>query len=62
MADELRPNLKHSVTNRVRDPEGNVLSEMRAEIGIEAESARPDWLAGMPIHVVHGAPPGAEPT
>ena len=87
---EFDEDVKHAVTNRVRGPNGDVLTELRGEIAVAAESARPDWVAGvilpavaqfeavvegtymiefdvagvtsaLPIHVVHGLPPGAQP-
>lgn len=88
MADELDESIKHAVTNRVRDPAGNVLTEAKGELAVGVEAAREDWLTGItlpavatfevaaegtymievevddashsiPIHVVHGLPPGA---
>lgn len=88
MVEELDPDIKHSVTNRIRDPQGEVVGEATGEMAVGGESARPEWLAGitlpfvvafeateegtyaiefsvddasksLPIHVVHGRPPGA---
>jgi hypothetical protein len=91
MAEELGPDEKHTATSRVRDPSGDVLTEVGGEFAMEVEAASTDWLAGfivpvvvqfeaaeegsymieqdvdeasasLPIHVVHGLPPGmAEP-
>jgi hypothetical protein len=87
MAEELDPDQPHQLTNRVRDPHGEVIGEATGDLRIGAESARPEWLAGimanavvqflaaeegtytielvvdeaskeLPIHVVHGLPPG----
>jgi hypothetical protein len=90
VAEELGAGEQHSSTNRVRDPRGDVLSEVNGEFTIDTEAARPEWLAGfivgtvvqfevaeegtytiehavgdasasLPIHVVHGLPPGVQP-
>lgn len=91
MAEELGPDVEHTSTNRVRDPHGEVVSEVTAEFAMGGgEAARPDWLTGimvatavvleateegtytvehevdgssipLPIHIVHGLPPGVEP-
>lgn len=90
MAEELEPGVQHVAVNRVKDPRGEVMSEIRGEFSVAGESARPDWLAGimlasvvqfeateegtytiehvvdqssasLPIHVVHGMPPRAQP-
>ncbi len=87
LAEELNPDINHSVTNRIRDPLGAVVGEATGEMAIGSESARPEWLTGitlpfvvvfdatqegtytiefsvddaskaLPIHVVHGTPPG----
>lgn len=89
MQEELDEAVPHSGMNRVRDPRGNVLSDIGGEFAVGGESARPEWLTGimlgtvvqfeateegtytiehvvdessasLPIHVVHGAPPGVE--
>jgi hypothetical protein len=88
MSEELN-NEKHTATNRVRDPNGNIISEVTGEFGVSGEG-NPDWLTGIllpsvlqfeasdegtytiehvidqsdaqvPIHIVHGLPPGVEP-
>ncbi len=80
---------EHAVANRVRDPHGELISEVIGQLAIAGEAARPEWLTGitlasvvqfdvteegtytlehviddvtaaLPIHVVHGLPPGAE--
>ena len=87
MAEELGPDQKHTASRRVRDPSGNVVSEVGGELAAAGEAARPEWLAGimlaasvqfeateegaymleqlvdnasteLPIHIVHGLPPG----
>jgi hypothetical protein len=89
MAEELDPDQTHTATNRVRDPRGEVVSEMGGELKVGGESAQPEWLTGimlasvvqfeateegaytiehaidetsasLPIHIVHGPPPGVE--
>lgn len=89
MDEELGSDQQHVLVNRVRDPRGDTIGEARMEFAVEAQSARPEWLAGMllthvvrfeateegtytveyavdaaekslPIHVVHGLPPGVE--
>lgn len=89
-AEELDENVQHNAINRVRDPRGELVSEVGGEFAMGGgESARPDWLTGiilpslvqievteegtytieheldgssksLPIHIVHGLPPGAE--
>jgi hypothetical protein len=46
MAEELGPDQKHTATSRVRDPQGEPVSEVSGEFAIEVEAARPEWLAG----------------
>ncbi len=87
MADELSTDVKHHAVNRVRDPRGEVLSEVGGEFAMEGGEPDSDWLTGimvssivqievteegtftiehevdgssksLPIHVVHGQPPG----
>ncbi len=82
---------EHQVTNRVRDPHGELVSEVIGQLAIAGGAARPEWLTGitlasvvqfdvteegtytlehviddataaLPIHVVHGLPPGVEVT
>jgi hypothetical protein len=79
----------HTATNRVRDPRGDVISEVGGPFKVDGEPANQDWLQGiiittiaqfevteegayaiefevddstqsLPIHVVHGPPPGTE--
>jgi hypothetical protein len=90
MADELGEAVQHTAVNRVRDPRGEVVSEVGGEFAMGGgDAARPDWLTGimvnslvqlevteegtytiehevdgsvesLPIHIVHGPPPGTE--
>lgn len=92
MADELSHDVAHQVKNVVRDPQGDVLSEISGEFRVSSgEEARHDWLTGimvstvvqfeaaaegsytiehlvddasssLPIHVIHGLPPGISPS
>ena len=47
MAEEVEQGKKHAMTNRVRDPRGEVLSEVGGEFSVSAEAANPDWLSGI---------------
>lgn len=47
MHDEIGPGMKHSIANRVRDPQGDVIGEGSGELEVTGESARPEWLAGI---------------
>lgn len=87
--DELTADQEHTASSRVKNPDGEVISEVTGSFQIELHSAKPGWLAGMivpavvqfeaaeegtytveqtvdsasysvPLHIVHGAPPGAE--
>lgn len=89
-ADELDPDEEHTTTNRVRNPQGEVISELGGPFSVGVESPNPDWLTGfivplamqfevteegayqieievdqastsLPIHVIHGLPPGMDP-
>jgi uncharacterized protein DUF6941 len=47
-ADELDENVQHHTINRVRDPSGELVSEVGGEFAMGGgESARPGWLTGM---------------
>jgi hypothetical protein len=90
LAEEFTPDQRHTTATRIKNPAGEILSEMKGEFAIGAESPRPDFLAGvtipavvrfdvsgegsyaieyefgdawtsLPIHVVHGLPPGVDP-
>jgi hypothetical protein len=88
MPEELEAGDEHAITNVIRDPTGEQVGEMTAQLEIQADVQRPDWLVGLtlpmivqfdalqegtytievgidgashalPIHVVHGLPPGS---
>jgi hypothetical protein len=92
MADELLPGNPHTMAERIRDPNGEVIHEIEGELGavVQGEVLNPEWLQGIaipagaqfpadvegtytvthvidqsehsvPLHVVHGFPPGFEP-
>jgi hypothetical protein len=90
LAEEFTPDQQHPTATRIKDPRGETLSEMAGTFAIGAQSARPEFLAGitlpaalqfevaeegsyaiecefggasksLPLHVVQGLPPGAEP-
>jgi hypothetical protein len=52
MAEELEPAHQHRATNRVRDPRGELLSEVGGEFSVGAEAPQPDWLNGLIVSVV----------
>jgi hypothetical protein len=89
MAEELGEDQQHEATNRIKDPRGEVISEVGGQFTVGGETQRPEWLTGimlstvvqlevaeegtftiehvvdgnsvfLPIHVVHGPPPGVE--
>lgn len=49
MAEEIEQGekQKHAMTNRVRDPRGDVLSEMGGKFSVSAVATNPDWLTGI---------------
>jgi hypothetical protein len=78
------------VLNRLRDPRGDLMSEVGGSLAVGGTARNPDWLSGimivsviqfeaaeegtytieivvdeseksLPIHVVHGLPPGISP-
>jgi hypothetical protein len=51
LPDEFTLDQKHPTTTRIKDPSGNTLSEMSGEFSVNADSARPDYLAGVTIPV-----------
>jgi hypothetical protein len=90
LAEEFEEGVAHKAVNRVRDPAGELLSEVEGELTVSSEAPNRDWLNGVifptvvefeaieegtymiehaidetsaavPIHVVHGPPPGVEP-
>jgi hypothetical protein len=48
-SEELEEARGHSAINRVRDPRGDLLSEVTGEISVAGESARPEWLTGIMV-------------
>jgi hypothetical protein len=54
LPEEFDPAVQRAFANRVRDPHGEVIGEVRGEIGIGAESARADWLAGASLPMAIG--------
>ena len=51
-ADELEQNEPHPVAHRIRDPRGDVVSEVAGEVSFQGASARPEWLAGIVLGTV----------
>ena len=47
--EELAAAEPHTAVNRIRNPEGDVLEEVRGEIVMSGTAARPDWLVGKTI-------------
>ena len=46
--EELDENVQHTAINRVRDPSGELVSEVGGEFSVGGgDSARPDWLTGI---------------
>ena len=52
LPDEFTLDQQHTARNVVRDPSGEVVTEVGGEFTMEAESARADWLASVIAHVV----------
>jgi hypothetical protein len=52
LADELEPEVQHHSVNRVKDPRGDMMSEVGGEFAIGAEGARTDWLTGVILATV----------
>ncbi len=52
MAEELDGGDEHTATNRVRDPHGDVISELSFPFGFSGESAKPEWLTGIMVSSV----------
>ena len=90
LPEEFTSEQRHPMATRIKAPNGDTLSEAKGEFAVEAEGARPGYLAGvtiptavrfdvrdegtyaiecefgdawksLPIHVVHGLPPGLTP-
>jgi Family of unknown function (DUF6941) len=49
MADEIGEDVKHSATNRVRNPNGDLVSEVGGEFTVAGENAHQDWLTGIMV-------------
>lgn len=47
MADELDESVSHQSANRVRNPTGDVISEVGGDFSIGGDPAQPDWLTGI---------------
>ncbi len=52
MAEELAEDVEHTATTRVRDPGGELLSEVGGPFTITAERPRPEWLTGIIVNTV----------
>ncbi len=53
MADELGEDVQHTAVNRVRDPHGDVVSEVVGEFAMGGgEAANPEWLTGIMVNTV----------
>ena len=46
-ADELTPDHAHAGRNVVRDPDGQVISEVGGELRVGMDNARQEWLNGL---------------
>jgi hypothetical protein len=47
MAEELGEDQKHATKNRVRQPNGDPLSEVAGEFSLASESLQTEWLNGI---------------
>lgn len=54
MAEEFTEDQNHPTVTRIKDPNGNMLSEMKGEFAIGANVARPDYLAGVTVPIAMG--------
>ena len=53
MADELAEDVQHTAVNRVRDPQGEVASEVVGEFAMGgSEGANADWLSGIMVNTL----------
>ena len=52
LADEFDESVKHSFTNRVRDPNGEVVGEQTGEMAIGVQSTQTEWLVGVTLPFV----------
>jgi len=57
LAEEFTADQERPMANRIRDPGGNTIAEAQGTFAIAAESARPDFLAGvtMPLGLAFNA-------
>jgi hypothetical protein len=51
-ADALEQGEPHTITNRIRDPRGAVVSEVSDPLTFQGKSARPERLAGIALPIV----------
>lgn len=49
MEEKLSLDVTHKMSNRIRNPDGDVVGEGTAELNVEGSSARPEWLAAMTL-------------
>lgn len=49
LPEEFTEDQQHATATRIKDPSGNMVSEMKGKFSIGAESARADYLAGVTI-------------
>lgn len=49
LAEEFTEDQQHATVTRIKDPSGNVVSEMKGEFSVGAESAKPDYLVGVTL-------------
>jgi hypothetical protein len=64
LVDELGPGQAHTMAERIRDPHGEVIHEMEAELGAVAqgEVPNPEWLQGISLAVGAQFPVAVEGT
>ncbi len=49
MVEELDPSVPRTITNRIFDPDGELIDEGSLQLAIGGQSARPEWLAGITL-------------
>ena len=54
MVEEFTPDQLHRTTTRIKDPRGQTISEVGGDFSISAESARPEYLAGVTLPAAVG--------
>jgi hypothetical protein len=52
MADELTEEHAHSAKNVVRDPAGEIVTEVSGELRVSGQGAREEWLTGLVLPTV----------